>query len=54
MGLGVVSVKVWIPEKWWWEIKRFCGNACRVKFLEELAEAKTRGKAVANLYRQPP
>ena len=54
LGLGVVTAKVWVPEKWWFEVRRFCSGACRVRHLEELEDTLRKRRAVQTLNRQPP
>jgi hypothetical protein len=38
MGLGIISAKVYIPDKWWWSAYRFCSKRCRDQFFRNNAE----------------
>lgn len=53
LGLGIVSARVYCPDKWWWRIYRFCSVKCRDTFLARKAEELQRKRFVAALYRPP-
>jgi hypothetical protein len=53
LGLGVHSVRVWVPERWWFERRHFCSAACRTRHLGELEDAVRKKAAVSALYKPP-
>ena len=53
LGLGIVSQKVYVPERWWFITVRFCGRACRDAFLQKKVDDLERRKAIAAIYHPP-
>jgi hypothetical protein len=53
LGLGVVTIIVWVQHKLWFDRRRFCSRACRQAFLDANEEEARRYKAVASLFRPP-
>jgi len=42
MGLGIISAKVYMRDKWWWHACRFCSKRCRDEFFRNQAEEMKR------------
>jgi hypothetical protein len=53
LGLGAHSIRVWVPERWWFERRHFCSAACRIRDLEELEDAVHKKAAVAAFHKPP-
>ncbi len=53
LGLGVVSAKVWVWQKYWLQVYRFCSIRCRDRFLKARADERVRRTAVAGLFHPP-
>ena len=51
LGLGVISARVWIPRRLWWEIRRFCSTSCKTVHLAKLREDNVRRRFVVSLFR---
>jgi len=54
LGLGVISVNIYVPEKWWFQTHRFCSRECKHSFLQKKAEDLERAEAIHALYTRPP
>lgn len=53
LGLGVVSLRVYVPEVWRFTVYRFCGREHRDRFLRQKAQDLEKKKAVSLLFRPP-
>lgn len=53
LGLGVQSVRVWVPQKWWFTTLRFCGPTCRRAYEKRKQEEKDDKEAVSALFHPP-
>jgi hypothetical protein len=53
LGLGAHSIRVWVPERWWFERRYFCSAACRIRDLEELEDAVHKKAATSALHKSP-
>jgi hypothetical protein len=45
MGLGIISAKVYMPDKLWWHACRFCSKRCRDEFFRKRAAEMTRQRS---------
>ena len=49
----ITTVVVYVPDKWWFEKRRFCSRMCKDMYLAEQEEAERQRNAVSALYAQP-
>jgi hypothetical protein len=53
LGMLITTVVVYVPDKWWFEKRRFCSRMCKDMYLAEQEEAERQRNAVSALYAQP-
>ena len=54
MGLGIISAKVYMRDKWWWHACRFCSKRCRDEFFRNQAEEMNERPATTESDRDNP